>query len=287
VQLGNNNIINGISIYYVDSKNELNHSVYFKKAEGYVKSLEFDLKTKTILTDDIIFIQQQLNKIQYTPHHHAIVNSAEQFKIKKTASDLNLKTVSKMISNEPGQEIAGRCSAPCKDTDCGCDVFSTTPEQYCDPCICLMREMEQESAVVSNFAKPHLSRYLNLDYYRRFREDFLSQYPIGRTYINYYRAAGHYLSSVDKFDAKVMIETVKILPDVYNSIDVLMEKDSNDKIFITKSQKNNIKNLINLYKGLSNNVDYQTLLTHAEKDVEKFSGLTKKDIIQAISMPNN
>ncbi|MEO0042480.1 MAG: hypothetical protein RL329_1928, partial [Bacteroidota bacterium] len=110
------------------------------------------------------------------------------------------------ISNEPGQEIAGRCSAPCKDTDCGCDVFSTTPEQYCDPCICLMREMEQESAVVSNFAKPHLSRYLNLDYYRRFREDFLSQYPIGRTYINYYRAAGHYLSSVDKFDAKVMIK---------------------------------------------------------------------------------
>lgn len=173
------------------------------------------------------------------------------------------------------------CQSPCTYKSGRCYQDQQTQNFVCRTVedvfdgICSKKDFHS-TLVAENYSTE--ASYFNFSLSYDFRDNFLNNYTAGQEYIEmYYELSEIVLQHVS---LALIIKTANILGDC----NIIMEKllnpatYSND-IAITITQKNQLLDLINDYKLLSNDIDYQTKLTRIENDLNTFAGMTVSNLI--------
>lgn len=275
--------VNGISFFIKDEMDIIHHSFYSRKNNSFENVPELNLKTNVIGTKKMNFVKDFLSKEIPTQNYFVAFNFTKNFNLNRTDDEFLLKIG---VSNDLFASLEvddGKCPYPCTDTKgCECDVYASSEQKYCNPCgPCELTTMSENGMVSNTYSKEFLKTYLNLDDYTKFRENFLKNVTIGRKYIRYYEALGYYLSSLKNYDSKLLINTASHLPIVHKIVKIISSNNSKDlnEIVISEMEKEKFVNLLEEYKKLSKNNDFQKIISDIEKDMNHFSGKTKQELL--------
>ena len=280
--------INGVSIFTIDQTGIIHHSFYGKKAGVFQNLPELNLKTNMIGTAKMNFVKSVLSKEVVTHNYFIAFNKTKDFKLGKTDDEFALKiTIDNRVVDLLSPLEAASCPSPCFDTKgCDCNVYAGTEEKYCDPCgPCQFTNASTSSSIKTTYSSKFLTEYLDLEKYRKFRDDFLATKPIGRKFIRYYDALGGYLSSHSKYDTELLIETAKYLPNINKVVDVLTTEGSRE-IVITEKDRLGFIQILSKYKAISQNKDYQFAISDIEKEINNFSGKNRAELIAYLNSNN-
>jgi Secretion system C-terminal sorting domain len=274
------NHVEGISVYYSDPSNFLHHTAFIKETNTFVKVEELNLKTDKVTFNDINFIQRELSNRKTLSSYQFFSNLLHQ-PYTVTPADLGLKRA--FLTKDPSVVT---CPSPCDPLpdQARCVEGDKPGSLLCSNGDCPLVKTENNTEVQATFSKEHRATYLDLQLYREFRDQFLSQCTIGKKYIQYYYAMGDYITKTSKFNGEIMVKSTKLAPQLYKTVRVLLNPNAQNEVVITKSQKNSFVDLLELYKGLSDNRDYQAILTDIENDIAFFEGKTRSSLVNYLGV---
>ena len=282
--------INGVSIFMIDPTGIIHHSFYGKKAGIFQNLPELNLKTNMIGTAKMNFVKSVLSKEVVTHNYFIALNKTKNFKLGKTDDEfaLKIKVDNRVVDSLPANDSA--CPSPCYDQKgCDCDVYAGTEERYCDPCIdpgdCILTNTSTNPLVKKTYSSQFLAAYLDLEKYRKFREDFLSTKPTGRKFIRYYDALSDYLFHHSNYNAEMVIETVKYLPNISKVVDILATEGSKE-VVITEKDRLAYMAILAKYKTISQSKDYQFAISDIEKEINNFTGKNRAELIAYLNSNN-
>jgi hypothetical protein len=182
----------------------------------------------------------------------------------------HIKRVSKAIDRDTPTG-ARPCPEPCPGKGCDCyvdwDPGTGELEDYCDPCVCPMRIISEHDSFPSTYES-----YFTFGPYEALRDSFLANYIIGQKYINYYYSLGYFLNFNNLISSSAVANTASVSPDAWEITHKILNfpSDSSD-ILISSGAKERIINLIDFYKTLSSNTDYNNVLDDIKSDVNLYS----------------
>lgn len=113
-----------------------------------------------------------------------------------------------------------------------------------------------------------------------FRDNFLKKSKLGKEYINYYYAISK-VSQEKGILSKNFSDHLNFALETFKVAEVLQD-DSNNEILISDSYEKSAKSLIALYRKEKDNNEFQKILDNIEKDMYKFKGKRKSEIIKEL-----
>ena len=121
----------------------------------------------------------------------------------------------------------------------------------------------------------------DLDLHRKLKDDFLIHYSLGQKHIDYYYAISEFVLSSD-YNTSIFLKMIETLPSFNQSINKLLDENTvGTEILITQELSNDMKSIINDFKQMSDNEDFQYILNDFENDVNIISNKSKSDLISA------
>jgi uncharacterized protein YihD (DUF1040 family) len=83
-----------------------------------------------------------------------------------------------------------------------------------------------------------------------------------------------------------MIKAVELAPQLYKVVQLLSNDKASDEVVITENEKNNFLQILEIFKRLSDNKDYQSAISDIENDMNIFSNKTKSSLIEYLNKHN-
>jgi len=119
---------------------------------------------------------------------------------------------------------------------------------------------------------------LDIDFAHSFRDDVLSKTRKGNIYIDYYYKISRIATLNSAVSSDNLLEHINFAHKIYQTAQKFQE-DSSNEIIIDEGTKNEFLNFIKYYKTLSNNKEYQQILSDLENDFKDLSGKTRAKVI--------
>jgi hypothetical protein len=119
---------------------------------------------------------------------------------------------------------------------------------------------------------------LDMDFAHNFRDDVLSKTRKGNIYIDYYYKISKIATLNSAVSSDNLLEHINFAHKIYQTAQKFQE-DSSNEIIIDEDTKNEFLNFIKYYKTLSNNKEYQQILSDLENDFKDLSGKTRAKVI--------
>jgi hypothetical protein len=140
----------------------------------------------------------------------------------------------------------------------------------------------QESVVNQSLVSETVADVLfDLDLHRRLRDDFLNNYSLGQKHIDYYYAISEFVLSSD-YNTSTFLKMIETLPSFNQSVNKLLnDNTSGTEILITEELRNDMESIINDFKLMSDNEDFQFILDDLKNDVKIMTNKSKNDLIIA------
>ena len=117
-----------------------------------------------------------------------------------------------------------------------------------------------------------------IDFAHSFRDDVLSKTRKGNIYIDYYYKISRIATLNSAVSSDNLLEHINFAHKIYQTAQKFQE-DSSNEIIIDEGTKNEFLNFIKYYKTLSNNKEYQQILSDLENDFKDLSGKTRAKVI--------
>ena len=112
---------------------------------------------------------------------------------------------------------------------------------------------------------------------RDFRDKFMIQYCEGRKYTGFY----YVFSKYAKMGISMLWKYASVLPEFYSAMDNLTD-ESTDKVIFTPSLREKVLEILHDHNDVGDSY-FQSILVEVEKDLEKFTGLKRSEIIAMLS----
>jgi hypothetical protein len=218
---------------------------------------------------------------------------------KMTLKKLKLLQTSNVVNNAGYGET---CGGPCEDNDdkvCrngdastggGGNLYS---EAECGPDSkgqCSLAYVNNalfvngvDNIVLDDGTSEPLDSCINLDNFRRFRDNVLSNSTVGMKYVNYYYMLSNTLISV--IDLQTAIQTAKVSFDVNNAVNMIMDNTANpNTVLFTSGFKNEIINLLQVFKGKTQDINAINALDDIMADMHSLDGKTVSEVKQLLNI---
>lgn len=152
----------------------------------------------------------------------------------------------------------------------GCDSLIPNPGGGC-----LLTNLDINS-------KGRISSKLNLDIARDIRDNYMSKSTVGNRYINYYEKISQIVNSLDtRTTDKSLTDYMTMYNDLVSIIETLKEGSSAD-IVLDIEKKGRFLEMIEYYRPISKNKEFQTILNQIEIDLKNISEKPRKDVLNII-----
>lgn len=291
----NSNIKSNIiafSVYEFDNENEIVHKFYLKNNQTFEK--KFSLKENVMNTSNQVFLLSYYFPKEFKAKNIGInnfcdINEASNDKNRTQRNEFNLfkvVAIHKIKSELLKYNTLSRVADPkdecvsCEESGKGvCDsgLYCNGETPICE------EEDEQEDMVERGMISQSSADILfNKQLYYDLRDDLMSQYNIGEKYIDYYYALSGFLQKSD-YNVTTLYKMMATLPDFNDSIEKLLNNTtSSSEIIISTQLKNDMLSIVNDLKAVSQNSDYQTILTELENDIILISNKSKSTILNEL-----
>ena len=112
---------------------------------------------------------------------------------------------------------------------------------------------------------------------RDFRDKFMIQYCEGRKYTGFY----YVFSKYAKMSISMLWKYASVLSELYSAMENLSD-ESTDKVIFTPSLREKVLEILHDHNDVGNPY-FQSILVEVEKDMEKFTGLKRSEVIAMLS----
>jgi hypothetical protein len=194
--------------------------------------------------------------------------------IKYKEKTLNYK--SRIIENENNTSINASCSKPCVNYsgDCITVYDGGLPPQpngfTCFRNICGL----QQIAIEEKTPEKELKNELNSA--RDFRDNFLTNYSIGKKYIRYYYNLSYTYKSLYSETQWSKFKSIK--PLLINKMNKILNNNDNNKIFINEKEKVQLLEFVNTLKVIDNSNSFQNMISQMQYDINRFSSKSISEV---------
>lgn len=168
-----------------------------------------------------------------------------------------------------------KCAKPCERSPGACNKVNTADgiKYSCDECVKgTMRSYAQDNNVALNFDElPDAFAY-------KFRDSFLVNYPLGRTYFNYYYKLSYVTRAYKPFTLSNILQNFNFAKGVYAVANKLQYGQPGD-IVVSSAFRSEANAMIDYYKTLCSHQEYNQILDIIKNDLARFEGKTRNEII--------
>lgn len=234
----------------------------------------FNIASGEILTRDFNYIGTVLNinngPIYWTCYTRESA-SRQRSKLRTLPMKFELTKAGMNYSNVILSSEAAYSCAACNNTGPGCnpvgDCMTTVP----DPGECTA---EMVAAQGSNFNNNFT---VDLDEIRAIRDNFMNSYAKTKKYIDYYYKIGRVAGTYQTINPGTFQQHANVLTDVISSVRIL--RGNSEIIVINNQQRDRFLSMINYYKNVSSNAEFQQILQSIERDVNSYSNITRSHFL--------
>jgi hypothetical protein len=268
----------GISIWTSKGNNTTEHRLYRLNTSGkFELDKTFNSICNIVLKKDITYLATNVLKnepsINWISYHSNNSNKAR----KTIAADSELKTFRQIVMDNADYILTGAAQSDC--TPCG----YSCPGGYCDSfneCQCSSATDCVKSDVITTAKSARIANNLSLDISREIRDNTLSKSQKGKDYIDYYYKISAISNAYDVVNVNNVYDHIALATDL---IQVTNKFNSTSKeVIIDNDLKNGILEMVNSYKEVSKNKEFQNILKTIETDVKNLSLKEKQAVLNYI-----
>ena len=301
--------VNGFSIFVLENGN-LKHKLFTKDITGYREQKDFAIDANIISTSNLAFILFNILPSDFKSQSYVFIknetlmgsvkltSNKDGFGLKKAVYGMNWYKVNKkyllhkknILAKAPTQPVGGggpqiQGCGPEK----GCE--NGGPLQLCignafghytcdipDPGTCPLSNAQ--IIIVNNGAltTEELLTDFNYDLSYNFRDNFLVPSYLGFKYAEDYYAIGRVVGS--SFSLSTSLKMAYALPSIYIAVNKLMSPIGHEgDILVPVGFAADLHSIIDDFKALSSDSDYQAILSDLENDLDYFTGKTVSEIL--------
>lgn len=278
--------IKGLSLYTIE-KNSMKHRLFKKDKDTFIELKEYTKGLRAVTISDA---RNCLNKgiiPDKTIKSYIICFGREYTKFRKSNKRMFIGNNNK--NNTNGGVSFARAGDPCAVGYEGCedgasasacegsaDMLDTDASFDCTH-VCLMDEYKAGIGASDTI----VSIFLDFELMKRFRDDFLYTHQSTVKYVNLYYQFSAFL--VDKIDLQISLKTINILSDFNYSMEKLLNANAySNHIVVDNNLKTKLIDLVNDYRNLSNDIDYNTALNGIEQDIINYSNKTVSQVLSSL-----
>lgn len=285
--------IKGVSMYIYKEGTYI-HELYILKNNKWIRHDKFSGKKSSKIQYSIqSLISNQISNIKSWINIHEYI---EDKKMLSKANTIKNQYKASNTGNELERELLNNSSIIPIFDDNGCDWCSGNDKDECRENIgglmsckytCGISKM-QEMAQYNNKGTETFS----LSELRDFRDNFLSKYPKGIKYIDYYYKISTVTDMLETINFDNYDKNKLLLDEMVIAAKKLQFGNDND-IIVTPKLEKMLNDKINEDITLTTNLEYQTILGTLKKDLlqktftkgmNKFKGKTRSEIIKILSV---
>lgn len=274
--------IQGISLFIQDNSG-LNHRLFIKRDGVFSEVQAFNKIVNSFTTNDFDLLLNYClkNSNNFTRPAHVFFVSNESFPANTNArlqTSENVSLSSVIIDNQQDLAMyaASGCGSSCYSDDGGC-TYDEFGEGFCDACAGEQMEVAAMSNSISFDTHATFSKSKAYD----FRDNFLKKYKKGKEYVGYYYKLSYLIKAKKTINRENFWAHVSLGKKLYDAASKAQYGNDND-IIVTDELRNESIAMINYYASSTTNPGFPRMLENIKEDVEKFSRMSKKEIIQSI-----
>lgn len=312
VQFSNENIL-GLIVYELDNNGLMRNRFYTKNSNNNNNYEEkFSLLESMMSTTNQVFLVYKFFPEIYKNTTIGIStlrdvnldsekiqkqkNEFDLFRVANTFQNIKIQNNNSVMRSDEGDSFfRGVLCQNCWETwegvcdggqYCNDDDGGSGQDEHIDDgdggSICESKERRHKAFSSGVLSQTVSESLFNLSLHRRLRDNLMKNYNIGEKYIHYYYAISGFLQRQD-YQTQTLLKMISTLPEFNNSIEKLIDQTNNgNEIIITESLKNDIFAIITDLKLISNNEDYQYILTDLENDLNLIKNKTKDQILNEL-----
>jgi hypothetical protein len=282
----NTEIFDGISLFIANG-NTMQHHFFEKKGNEYIENEKLSYKTKHITKKDISFVifYTKLNRkgsISYYLSEFSLAKNIQNrneddyvdmdFLEFQTATFAENTELSNRPSNNEITEIEIAAIAPgyCYGCNSGVVRGSCTSSNNCNM---YSGGGSCSASIISDGGLPtEYSSLVNKNIMYEIRDNLLGNSIIGEKYyaFYYYSSLGEITTQLSISEQIQIATTLPIIYDVYDKI----KNSKYDKIVFTESEKNQLINVLNIYRTKNISDNFAIIIDSVIKDINALSGKT-------------
>jgi len=169
----------------------------------------------------------------------------------------------------------GGCQT-CGGEDGHCDDTGDEGGQNCGGCmITNLNPWGIEKSLIQD------GEVINADAAHDFKNNFLQNTSKGQQYIGYYYRLSLIIQLFKTVNVSNFIHHFSVAHDLLNCAHIL-QYGENSEIPISSSLKADLLDMIDSYRSVTQNAEYQEMLTQIASDVNRFAGMNRADILSEI-----
>lgn len=269
--------VDAISVYTI-SDSMIHHHLFNKASDGlYHEIPELNVTVSGITSNHLNFYLTHYvynESVNYKTSY--IISYYDDGGFYTKSNNLNIDVPFSLTTRDKADREKNSggttCDPPCLDPQ---DICQLNPLMGWNCMVdgggdCWMHEVRYTLAISDEYKD--LVWELDFDLVNDFRS-FLINYNLGNEYIQRYE----YASSITFGDIYIglAVQSLYVLQDCYEAIERLMDPDNfMDSILVKTPLRNDILELVNDYRGISEDETYLAILDSVESDVFRFSNIT-------------
>ncbi|WP_439128575.1 hypothetical protein [Polaribacter sp.] len=284
----------GFSIYDIQDNNQIVHKFYLKEGESF--KLKKELKETFMNTESQNFLVWKYKNKDYNSGNITVSrlfnidDNTHTNRRNTTRNEFNLfvlrhkypKSNFLQKNSISIYEDAGLadCRSGCSESGIGtCDGG-----YYCNPSgggggqICKAPSVQNESIQQSLVTENEATNLFNLNLHRQLRDEFLAENSLGLKHIDYYYGISEFILISD-YNTSTFIKMIQTLPSLNQSISKLLDNNIESDIIINENLNNDLNSIINDYKVISENPDFQFILNDIKQDIDRITNKSENDLI--------
>ena len=270
------NEVAGISVWQSIEKGISSHRLYRLNKENILElDTKYSVNTGKLLNRDINYLAISVLKDNPNINWVAYSVTNENYRTSSLEKPYIPDFTRLVINNSDvilSQASVMSCAGACPGAGSGCN-----PLGICESTIptCLLTNLDAIS-------KGRLATHLNLDIARNIRDNYMSKSTLGNQYISYYDKLSQVINNLDvRTSEKSLTDYWTMYNDLISIVETLKEGDSR-KVVLNKEKKDRFLEMINYYRPISANKEYQTILTRIETDLKNISEKPKSEVLNII-----
>jgi hypothetical protein len=173
-----------------------------------------------------------------------------------------------------------KCAKPCERSPGACNKSGSGDDiKYsCDECVKgQMRTFASDNSISFN------PEELSDAFAYKFRDSFLVNYAVGRKYFQYYYKLSYVVRAYRPFTAGNFLQNLTFAKNIYLLANRLQFGQNTD-IIVTSAFKSEATTMIDYYKTLSNNTEYNQILNSIKQDLILYENKPRSQVIALMSL---
>lgn len=278
----------GISVYVVNSKKEMQHQFYLKEGKSFTNKARYfedmpgiinmDFMVYRFLPDYYKISNVGINMItRESLDSDALSDRNEMYLIRASYRHIVHTSATSRAYGFTEEEVCTNCSESGNGV-CSSDRLYCNPGGEEPPC---EEEEEQEVSIQQKrLTEEEAHHIFDLTLHKTFRDEFLRRRTKGQKIVTYYYGISNFVQPSD-VSLTTLGKMIATLPAVNTAITKLLDPELyDDDILIDNELKEDCISILRDYRAISDDPDYQLVLSDLEKEFELMCNKTKAEIKQ-------